>query len=162
MPIENWIIMLVVILISLYPTIFKGKVEVGKLKPRKLLALFGVLTAGFAFLILYGYFTGGFDGEESVAWLIILEVCLVGGAIALFGEGYLVKGKYNDQYIEFYTPWSGLKKEKWSNLTKVNHRVLNAYYALRFDNGTTIRVSDTLVGAPELVEHIDALRINID
>ncbi|MGK0234586.1 MAG: hypothetical protein ACI9EK_001112, partial [Psychroserpens sp.] len=47
-------------------------------------------------------------------------------------------------------------------LTKVNHRVLNAYYALRFDNGTTIRVSDTLVGAPELVEHIDALRINID
>jgi len=162
MPIENWIIMLAVILISLYPTIFKGKIEVGKLKARKLLALFGVLTAGFALLILYGYFTGRFDGDESVAWLVILEICLVGGSIGLFGEGYLVKGKYNDQYIELYTPWSGLKKEKWSNLTKVNHRVLNAYYALRFENGTTIRVSDTLVGVPELVEHIDALGISID
>jgi hypothetical protein len=162
MPIENWIIMVAVILVSLYPTFFKGKVEAGKLKPRKLLALFGVLTSGFAFLILYSYFTGRFDGDESVAWLVILEICLVGGAIALFGEGSLVKGKYNDKYIEFYTPWSGLKKEKWSTLTEVKHHALNAYYALRFENGTTIRVSDTLVGAPDLVEHLDALGINID
>ncbi|MFT6735600.1 MAG: hypothetical protein ACJAS9_003811 [Polaribacter sp.] len=162
MPIENWIIMVAVILVSLYPTFFKGKAEAGKLKPRKLLALFGVLTSGFAFLILYSYFTGRFDGDESVAWLVILEICLVGGAIALFGEGYLVKGKYNDKYIEFYTPWSGLKKEKWSTLTEVKHHALNAYYALRFENGTTIRVSDTLVGAPDLVEHLDALGINID
>jgi len=159
---EGWITIVAVVLISLYPTLFKGKVEAGKLKSRKLLALFGVLSACFALLIFYGYLTGRFDGGDSVGWLVILEIFLLGGAVALFGEGYLIKGKYDDQHIEFYTPWSGLKIEKWSTLIEVNHRVYNAYYALCFENGTTIRVSDTLVGAPELVEHLDALGINID
>jgi len=159
---EGWITIVAVILVSLYPTLFKGKVESGKLKSRKLLAFFGVLSACFALLIFSGYLTGRFAGDDSVAWLVILEILLISGAVVLFGEGYLIKGKYDDQYIEFYTPWSGLKIEEWSTLIEVNHRVYNAYYALYFENGTTIRVSDTLVGAPELVEHLDALGINID
>lgn len=142
--------------------IFKGKVEEGKLKPRTLLAIFGILCAGFALLIIYGYFSGRFEDEESVWWLIGLEVCLWTGAIFLIGEGYLVKGSFDEENLEFYTPWTGTKKENWSSLVKVNHHVYNAYYALHFDNGTLIRVSDTLVGIEEFKEHIAKLGLHLD
>ena len=159
---ENWITIVAVVLVSIYPLIFKGNIEVGKLKPRKLLAVFGVLCAGFALLLIYGYFTGRFEDGEGIWWLVGLEVFLWAGAVYLIGEGHLVKGFFDAENIEFYTPWSGTKKKSWNCLVKVSHHVYNAYYALHFDDGTLIRVSDTLVGIEELKEHITTLGIDFD
>ncbi len=73
------------------------------------------------------------------------------GSAYCFAEAALVRGRFNEQGIEFSTPWTGEKSEKWSNLTSVEFNVWCSWYVLTFKSGSKIRLSQYLGG------HLSAL-----
>jgi len=41
------------------------------------------------------------------------------GAIYSFGEAFKVQGKFDSEMIEFHTPWTGSKNEKWGECKNI-------------------------------------------
>lgn len=68
------------------------------------------------------------------------------GCIYSFGEYFFVRGSYDDDGIEFYTPWTGHKKEKWRDLQSVRFNATLSWYVLYFRTDNTIRLSTFLSG----------------
>lgn len=74
-----------------------------------------------------------------------------------FGEAYRVKGRYNSQVIEFHTPWTGSKSEKWADLESVKFNVSANWYTLTFISGSKIRLSALMQGHGLVIDHIKSL-----
>lgn len=67
-------------------------------------------------------------------------------AIYCFGEAAFVRGRFNEEGIVFSTPWSGTKKERWSDLKSVELNHSLGWYTLTFASGSKIRLSRYLHG----------------
>lgn len=60
-----------------------------------------------------------FGHEDQLSARLFLFFGFGLGAIYCFGEAAFVRGGYNNDGIEFFTPWTGLKKEKWNELESI-------------------------------------------
>ena len=78
--------------------------------------------------------------------VIALIVGFGSGAGYCFAEYFLTRGGYNDERIEFYTPWTGRKTERWSDLVGVELNAQMSWFVLTFRSGTKIRISTMLSG----------------
>jgi hypothetical protein len=85
------------------------------------------------------------DGGELFA-VIGLIVGFGSGAGYCFAEYFLTRGIYDDEGIDFYTPWTGRKAERWSDLVGVELNAQMSWYVLTFRSGNKIRISTMLSG----------------
>jgi len=80
------------------------------------------------------------------------ELFLASGLIGVFGacagfcvvEYFLTRGTYDNEVIDFYTPWTGRKIERWSDLCGAELYVPADWYVLTFRSGNKIRISSML------------------
>ncbi len=82
------------------------------------------------------------------------------GAGYLFLEVYKVKGSYDEDGIEFYTPWTGYKNEKWSDLRSVKFSSSAGWYVLSFKSGSKIRLSSFLIGLGDVLQLLEEKEID--
>jgi hypothetical protein len=75
------------------------------------------------------------------------------GAVYCFGEVAFVHGEYDADGISFSTPWTGKKREKWSDLAAVELNSWFSWYTLTLKSGAKIRLSRYLGG------HLSALEM---
>lgn len=95
------------------------------------------------------------------------ELWAFAGLFALFvpltayfiGEGFLVKGHYNAESIEFYTPWAGKKSEKLSDIESVANKGYTGV-AIKFTTGTEMVVPARIKGFRGLINHLHELGYN--
>lgn len=78
------------------------------------------------------------------------------GAIYCFGEAAFVRGSFDEEGITFSTPWTGLKQEKWKDLSSVESNDGCAWYTLTFRSGKKIRLSRYLDGHLSALEMAEA------
>ena len=143
---EIWSVMIVIAFFFLYPIVLKGSIKKGTLKGRKVLIIVSFLLAVFSLFLCYDWISGRFESEGDSYYLAFLTTILFGGAIYFFGEGYLVKGKFDKTKIVFQTPWTGKKECNWSLLRNVNFSSTSNSCILEFEGGLKVRVSTFLLG----------------
>jgi hypothetical protein len=68
------------------------------------------------------------------------------GAGYCFAEYFLTRGTYDDKGIDFYTPWTGRKTERWSDLSGAVFNAQSSWYVLTFRSGKKVRLSSMLSG----------------
>jgi len=78
--------------------------------------------------------------------VIGLIVGFGGGAGYCFAEYFGTRGTYDDQRIDFYTPWTGRKTESWNELNGVEFNAQASWYVLTFRSGNKVRISSLLSG----------------
>ena len=116
---------------------------------------FGWITLFATFGLIYiAVFTD--HGGQYIALSILV---LMFGGISFFSlsEAFGVKGKFDDETLELKTPWTGVKKESWSNLESVKFNSSCSWYTFTFKNGTKIRLSYMLSGHGLVLEHAKSL-----
>ena len=93
-------------------------------------------------------------GHDKEFWAkVFLFVGFGVGAIYCIGEFLFVRGSFDREGIEFFTPWTGLKKEVWTDLTSMELNDTCSWYTLTFKSGKKIRLSKYLAG------HYSAVKI---
>jgi hypothetical protein len=110
------------------------------------------LVVAFLLVIHTMYFGYGRDFWAKAA----LFIGLGGGAIYSFGEAALVHGAFDDDGIEFHTPWTGAKRERWQDLISVELNNWGSWYTLTFKSGKKIRLSRYLNGHLTALETADS------
>lgn len=126
----------------------KFGVEDGQLKFGLFIKGLGIACLIFSLVPLVVLVTGNYQVEkpgETVA-LVGLAVGFGIAAIYSLAEGFLVRGQFDDKGIHFSTPWTGVKKEAWSDLESVAFNGWCYWYLLRFRSGKVIRISSYLGG----------------
>jgi hypothetical protein len=78
------------------------------------------------------------------------------GAAYCFAEYFCTRGTYGDEGIDFRTPWTGRKTERWSDLRDARFNAQSSWYVLTFRSGRTIRISSLLSGHGPLLELLEA------
>jgi hypothetical protein len=159
---EIWSAMIVIAFFLLYPIIFKGSIKKGALKGRKVLISISFLLAVFSLFLCYDWMSGRYESEGDSYYLAFLTTILFGGAIYFLGEGYFVKGKFDETKIVFQTPWTGRKESKWSLLRDVSFITTSNSCILVFEGGLKIRVSTFLLGYADLIDHVKTLGFEVD
>lgn len=79
------------------------------------------------------------------------------GAFYSFGEAFKVHGKFDKTSIQFQTPWTGSKDEKWSDLKSIKFNILASWCVLTFESGAKIRLSNLLNGHGLVIDHVKSL-----
>ena len=129
----------------------------------------GLIVLGSLCLAIVGLAVGAFfyddniwtDRGEFFAWVGLL-VGFGAAAVYCFAEYFLVRGTYDDRGIEFYTPWTGLKAEKWEDLQSAEFSALMNWYVLKFHDGKTIRLSNMLSGHGGVIARIEQLGLEVE
>lgn len=122
----------------------------GKLRFGIVLWVLAVACLVFALVPMALHLFFGHEGQVSARLFLLLGFGFA--AIYCFGEAAFVSGTYNDEGIEFFTPWTGLKKEKWSDLVSIEFNSWFSWYTLRFRSGKRIRLSRYLSGHLSLLD----------
>jgi len=92
-------------------------------------------------------------GHEKELWAkVSLFIGFGAGAIYCFGEARFVRGSFDLKGIEFSTPWTGVKKEKWNDLVSIELNDMCSWYTLTFKSGKKIRLSKYLSGHNSALE----------
>ena len=84
---------------------------------------------------------------------------IVGFGIAAaycFGEFFSTRGSYDDTGIDFYTPWTGRKTERWDDLSEVAFNGQASWFVLTFRSGRKVRISTLLSGHGDVLSLLDA------
>ena len=105
----------------------------------------------------YALFFTNVDIENGFLPIMGLVTGFSIGAIYSFGEAYKVRGKFDSESIEFHTPWSGSKHEKWSDLVSVKFNATANWYTFTFNSGAKVRLSALLTGHGLVVDHVKSL-----
>ena len=116
--------------------------------------LLGVACLAFALLPIAQTL---FWNHDKDLWAKIgLFVGFGAGAVYCIAEAAFVRGTFNDEGIEFSTPWTGLKRETWEDLESLELNAWCSWYTLTFKSGTKIRLSRYLGGHLSALEMADA------
>jgi hypothetical protein len=92
-------------------------------------------------------------GNDKEFWAKVALFLAFGfGAVYCFGEAAFVRGTFNEEGIEYHTPWTGSKRERWSDLVSVDFVASCSWYTLTFANGKKVRLSQYLQGHMSVVE----------
>ena len=125
---------------------------------------FGVAIAGLAWcwlaialVCMYVLLFTDYNVEKNFYPLISLIAIFGIFAIYSFGEAFKVHGKFDETSIQFCTPWTGAKDEKWSNLKSVKFHSIPNWYTLTFESGSKIRLSALLGGHGLVIDHVKSL-----
>jgi len=79
----------------------------------------------------------------SVIGLIVGFGC---GAGYCFAEYFGTRGTYDDEGIDFRTPWTGRKRERWNDFAELAFNAQASWHVLTFRSGNKIRISSLLSG----------------
>lgn len=92
-------------------------------------------------------------GNDKEFWAKVALLVGFGlGTAYCFGEAAFVRGTFNDTGIDFHTPWTGSKRESWSDLVSVDFVASCSWYTLTFTSSQKIRLSQYLQGHISVVE----------
>jgi hypothetical protein len=78
------------------------------------------------------------------------------GAIYCLIEAFFVKGSFDESGISFFTPWTGMKEEKWDDLVSIDFNDWCYWYVLKFKSGKVIRLSTYLLGHAYVLDLLEA------
>lgn len=110
----------------------------------------GVVCLAFAFFPIA---ITVFAGHDKELWAkVALFVGFGLGGLYSLGEAAFVAGTYDQEGIEFSTPWTGVKRERWNDLQSVELNAWCSWYTLKFRSGSTIRLSRYLNGHMSALE----------
>lgn len=126
----------------------RGSAEQGTLRWGAWLVVLAFCCLAFAALAFSALFVDANvweDGGELFA-VIGLIVGFGSGAGYCFAEYFLTRGVFDDKKIDFYTPWTGRKTERWSDLCGAELNAQMSWYVLTFRSGNKIRISSLLGG----------------
>jgi hypothetical protein len=126
----------------------RGSAEQGALRYGSWLMVLGWCCFAFVGLATWALFYD-YDVWERRSELFSVIGLLVGfgaGAVYCFAEYFSTRGTYDDQGIDFRTPWTGRKTESWSDLREVTFNDQASWYVLTFHDGKKIRISKMLGG----------------
>ena len=123
---------------------------------------FVVVLAWFCFafvcLAVWAFFYDN-DAWERPSELVAIIGLFIGFGIAsiyCFGEYFKVRGSYDDNGIDFYTPWTGRKVELWQNIESIKLNSQANWYVLKFKSGNKIRLSNLLSGHGEVLDLLES------
>src|SRR5262245_9232326 len=91
--------------------------------------------------------------------VIALIVGFGSGAGYCFAEYFLTRGRYDDDGVDFCTPWTGRKTERWSDLRSVELNDQMSWYVLTFRSGNKIRISTMLSGHGGMLAVLEQKRL---
>jgi hypothetical protein len=105
---------------------------------------------------LLTYFLGHMTLNEFYGFLSFFGL----GGIYCFGEYFKVKGIFNKKWIDFHSPWTGQKRESWSDLISVEFVSGAGWYLLVFKSGKKIRISNLITGHGDVIKLVKHKAIN--
>jgi len=119
----------------------------------------------FAFVLLatWAFFYDADAWEKPSELYSIIGLFLGFGVAAIycFGEYFKVHGFYDEKGIDFHTPWTGSKIEKWENLTSAKFNSTANWYTLSFKSGKIIRLSNLLGGHGGVLKLLETKGYNL-
>jgi len=137
-----------VALLTYFSTRIRNNAVDGTLRYEWWFALLGMACLAFvAFAVgAISYYGAAFDNNSEFFSAIGIIIGFGVAAVYCFGEYFLVRGVYDDEHIDFYTPWTGRKIERWCDLESATFNRLMKWYVLRFKSGNSIRLSNLISG----------------
>jgi hypothetical protein len=126
----------------------RGSAEQGTLRYGSWLVVLAWCCLAFVALAAWALFNDLDVWEERSELFSVIGI-IVGfgaGAAYCFAEYFLTRGTYDEQGIDFCTPWTGRKAESWNDLGAVEFNANASWYVLTFRSGSKIRISSLLSG----------------
>jgi hypothetical protein len=151
-----------IILCSIVSTKISHKSNSGQLKFGVIISSLFWLCLAIVLACLYGLVFTNINYERDLFPIIGLITGFGLAAVYSFGEAYKVHGKFDVDAISFYTPWTGSKNEKWSNLESVKFNSVANWYTLNFNSGTKIRLSALLTGHGLVIDQVKSLGYSVE
>ena len=135
----------------------RGSAEQGTLRYGAWLVVLGWCCLAFVGLAVWALFYD-LDVWEKRSELFSVIGIIVGfgaGAVYCFGEYFFTRGTYDDNGIDFSTPWTGRKTESWNDLRAVDFNATANWFVLTFRSGSKVRISTMLSGHGEVLGMLD-------
>ena len=126
----------------------RGSAQQGTLRFGSWLVVLAWCCAAFVALAASALFVDANVWEDRGELLAVVGL-IVGfglGAAYCFAEYFFTRGRYDDEGIDFRTPWTERKTERWSDLRDAEFNHQSSWYVLRFRSGNKIRISSLLSG----------------
>jgi hypothetical protein len=142
----------IVICTYLSKKVRKAKVE-GELRFGTAIAVLAWCCLSFVGLAVWAFFYDA-DSWEKPSELYSIIGLFVGfgiGAWYSFGEYFKVRGTFDENGIDFYTPWTGRKLESWQDLQTIKFNSQANWYVLTFKSGKKVRLSGLLTGHGDVI-----------
>lgn len=130
----------------------KGKLKYGI--PMKILGIACLIFSVVPFIMLLAQ-NYQVDKPGETTALIGLTVGFGIGAIYTLGESFFVNGNFDNEKIEFFSPWSGAKIKEFKDLDNCSLNPFCSWYVLKFKDGTKIRLSTYLGGHGHLIDFLN-------
>ena len=129
----------------------------GNLKYGIPMKVIGVLCLAFSIVPFIILLTQNYqvDKPGETTALISLTIGFGLGAIYTIGESFFVNGNYDNEKLEFFSPWSGSKIKEFKDLESCSLNPFCSWYVLKFKDGTKIRLSTYLGGHGHLVDFLN-------
>jgi Bacterial PH domain len=126
----------------------RGSAEQGTLRYGSWVVVLGWCCFALVGLATWALFFDQDVWQERSELLSVIGLIVGFGAAAgyCFAEYFSTRGTYDDNGIDFRTPWTGRKTESWSDLTDVEFNDQANWYVLSFRDGNKIRLSKLLNG----------------
>lgn len=153
-----------VVLVTYVSARVRNRTTDGTLRYGWWLTLFGWIFVSGAAIGVWALLFDDVIHENALAMILIIGM-IIGFCVPAtyaFGEYFLVHGKCDDQGIEFYTPWTGRKVEKWHDLETATFNPKLSSYVLTFRSGGTIRLSNMLSGHGVVVDKLKEMGHALD
>tara|TARA_Y200000002_G_scaffold309673_1_gene266186 strand:+ start:186 stop:770 length:585 start_codon:yes stop_codon:yes gene_type:complete len=131
----------------------KKKTTNGELRHGLFILILAIACLAFSLFAAWAYFYDE-DVHVKTSELIAVLGLFFGfgiAAFACFAEYFKVRGKFDSEQIEFYTPWTGHKKERWNDLVSAKFNASMYWYTFQFKSGKKIRLSSYLSGHGEVL-----------
>ena len=136
----------------------RGSAEQGTLRYGSWLVALAWCCVAFVALAASALFVDANVWEDRGELLAVVGL-IVGfglGAAYCFAEYFFTRGRYDDEEIDFCTPWTGRKAERWSDLRDARFNPQSSWYVLTFRSGNKIRISSLLSGHGPLLTLLES------
>lgn len=131
----------------------KQKITDGRLQHGVFILLLAIACAAIAMIATAALLFDKHVSEKSSELFSVIGLMAGFGiaALACFAEYFKVEGHFDNDGIEFRTPWTGYKKEHWDDLASARFNASMSWYTLTFRSGKSVRLSTFLAGHGEVL-----------
>ena len=136
----------------------RGAAEQGTLRYGSWLVVLGWCCLGFAAFAVWALFNDLDVWQRRSELFSVIGIIVGFGAAAAycFAEYFFTRGTYDDEGIDFSTPWTGRKTESWNDLIAVELNTTANWYLLTFRSGKKVRISTMLSGHGGVLSLLEA------